>query len=242
MSNAIKYKQTFDFLSAPFLPTSPEPAVAYGRSDRLVAVALGDLIADSLVSKAVITGGVGKDTQALLTQGYRSEAQFLNAQLWEDSWERGYKLPDVWLDEKALHRGENARNSVKRLGRLSSTTAVAHATQCRSLAASLEFAIAQKTGMRPTIHRKPTAYTFNPENPSDQAEAARELLILADWSAKGWLLSQPFLPEDLIDFARDVHGTAPEPVSSLKTAVLHALPRRLRLRAIQAAAKAPVAR
>ena len=52
-----QYNELYDFLRTPFLPTQSEPAVAFGRNDKKVAQALGDLIIPDLVTIAVITGG-----------------------------------------------------------------------------------------------------------------------------------------------------------------------------------------
>jgi hypothetical protein len=71
-----------------------------------------------------------------------------------------------------------------------------------------------RTGQLPTVYTKPTAYRFDAENPSDRAEAAAELLRLADWPAKNWIGLQADLPLNLVDFVRDRHSQAPaQPLS-----------------------------
>ena len=52
-----QYNELYDFLRTPFPPTQSEPAVAFGRNDKKVAQALGDLIIPGLVTIVVITGG-----------------------------------------------------------------------------------------------------------------------------------------------------------------------------------------
>lgn len=236
-----QYEKIYDYLSAPDTPTQPEAAVVFGRKDPLVAYALGDLVIPNLVEVAIITGGIGKDSGDILQQGYRSEAHYLAEQAEHDAQERGYTLPGVLLDEKAANGGENARNSIALLqahGTSTSTmTAVAHGTSLRRLAETLKFEAGNKTGITPTVHRKPSAYTFDPDSPADRDEAAAELLRIAEWPSKGWLGEQTDIPENLVDFVQDQHGAAPKPVASWQSAILRRLPKTMQARVIGIAAK-----
>lgn len=205
-----KYKQIFEYLSAPALSEHAESTVVFGRKDPLVAKSLGNLVIPGLVETAVISGGIGKDSGDIAELGYRSEAHYLSEVLFRDSEARGYakKLPVVLLDEAATNGGENARNATTILQEtgadMSSLTAVAHATSARRLAATLEFESEKIVGYRPKVYVQPSSYEFSPSNPSDQLEARAELLRIADWPAKGWLHEQDDAPENLIDFARDI--------------------------------------
>lgn len=202
-----KYSEIFDYLSAPEYPTEPEATVVFGRKDPLVAYALGDLIIPDLVTIAVISGGIGKDSGDIQSLGYDSEAAYLNEALTDDAHQRGYMLPSVLLEKAATNGGENARNSLSMLAdhevTYGSLTAVAHATSSRRLAETLKYEAHKKSGAVPVVHRVPTGYNFNPENPVDRKEAAAELLRIADWPGKGWLGPQENVPEDLVDFVRD---------------------------------------
>ncbi len=202
-----KYSAIFEYLSAPDRPTRAEAAVVFGRKDSLLATTLGDLIGLKLVTLAVITGGKGKDSGDIEELGFGSEAAYLMNELVEDRISRGYTLPVLELESAAKNGAENAKNSLailkaKGIG-TSSVTAVAHATSSRRLAEALRHAARQEYEEDITVHRVPTAYPFDPTNPHDQAEAAAELLRLADWPAQGWLESQVDLPEDLVQFARE---------------------------------------
>lgn len=240
MSDAAKYLEIFDYLSAPELPNTAEPAVVFGRNDRRVAHALGDLVIPGLVEVAVITGGIGKDSGDLLERGFRSEAHYLTKEAEADGGVRRYVMPRVLVDEKASSGGENARFSLALLSQNGyepgSLTAVAHATSARRLGETLKFEAAKKTGTEPVVHRKASAYNFDPTNQADRDEAASELLRLADWPSRGWLGEQADLPANLVDFARETHGDAPKPVAAWQGSVLRLIPKAPRLKLIQFAA------
>jgi hypothetical protein len=241
MPEIAKYTQIFDYLSSPEVPISPEPAVAFGRQDPLVAKKLGDLIIPGLVETVVITGGIGKDSGNLLAEGYSSEADFLRKALLADAVARNYTLPQVQLDEKASNGGENARNSLDILQKqeysLISLTAVTHATSLRRLSETIAFEAHKKAGKALKVHRVPTDYSFDATNPDDRNEAAAELLRLADWPGRNMLHEQLDLPENLVDFVRDKHGDAPRPVRPWQSTILRTLPKSLQLRVIKLAAK-----
>jgi uncharacterized SAM-binding protein YcdF (DUF218 family) len=231
-SDTEKYSEIFDYLSASSIPTSPEAAVVFGRADPLVAHAAGELAVASLAEIIVISGGMGKDSGNIHAQGYRSEAHYLGEQLRNDAATRHYPLPKVILEEKATNGGENARYSLDILTAhrvdTGTVTAVAHATSARRLAETLKHETGKISGATPTIHIKPSTYNFDPSNPSDRNEAAAELLRVADWPEKGWLGKQTDLPLDLVDFVRSKHGEAPNPPTRIQSAVLRALPPKLR--------------
>lgn len=209
MSESKKYTEIYDYLSAPVAPSSPESTVVFGRQDKLVARAAGDLALANLVDVMVITGGIGKDSGDLIERGYTSEADYLRSELQKDAAARGYNTDafPLFLDEAASNGGENARNSLAILGEsdfdVTSMTAVAHATSARRLGEMLKSELHKLDGSTANIYIQPSAYDFNVENPDDQAEARAELLRLADWPEKEWLLPQDDLPEDLVEFARE---------------------------------------
>lgn len=207
MASADKYKQLFDYLSAPNLPTESEAAIVFGRKDSRVAHALGDLVIPNLVTVAVITGGIGKDSGDIEQLGYRSEADYLHDKLLDDANSRSYSLPRVLIEPNARNGGENARFS---LGLLSgnamltpSITTVAHATSARRLAEMARHTARTLAPEVVDVHIKPTDYSFDPKNPQDQEEAIAEMTRLIEWPDKGWLLPQEELPENLVDFVID---------------------------------------
>lgn len=143
--------EIFDYLSAPSLLPSAEPAVIFGRRDILVAQAVGDLAIPHLITTAIITGGIGKDSGDNLRQGFGAETTWLARQLEVDSKKRGYALPPVPIEARATNGGENARFSLAMLAEKDfaprSLTAVAHATSARRLAETLRFET-DKTGVK----------------------------------------------------------------------------------------------
>jgi len=106
----------------------------------------------------------------------------------------------------------------------------------RRLGETLKYEASKKTGVIPVVHHAPTAYEFDPKNPIDRDEAAAELLRLADWPTKGWLSVQEDIPEDLVDFIRDTHSKAPDPVPAWQSAILRQLSKSTQLRVINLAA------
>ena len=206
-----QYNELYDFLRTPFLPTQSEPAVAFGRNDKKVAQALGDLIIPDLVTIAVITGGIGKDSGDLLKRGFRSEADFIDTELTKDARSRSYPIPPILLEKKAKNGGENARLSLDILTSIgiaiNSLTAVAHATSAQRLARTMALYTSQRTNGIATVHVKPTSYNFDPANPLDQEEALSEFNRLITWPQKGWLKDYGDLPPNLVDFVIDTMQT-----------------------------------
>lgn len=206
-SDTKKYSEIFDYLSSPDSPTEPEATVVFGRKDPLLAATLGDLVVPNLVTIAVLSGAIGKDSGNIQELGFASEADYLRSVLDEDALQRGYSLPEVVLEKEARNGAENARNSLAILRNkgldTSKLTSVAHATSSRRLAEALKHEGKQLHNQDITVHRVPTPYNFDPNNPVDMAEARAELLRIADWPSKGWLGPQSDVPENLVDFARD---------------------------------------
>lgn len=231
--DTLRYGEMFDYLSDPLPPTEPEPAVVFGRNDPLVARAAGELAAANLAEVIVISGGVGKDTGALIAQGYRSEAHFLGDGLTIFSYMSDVELPEVILEERATSGRENAEFTVRLLEHagfgINSLTAAAHGTSLRRLAGQLLQASQAAGAQAATVHRVPSKYEFDPASPIDQREAALELLRLDEWEQYGELRRPADIPANLLDFARDIYKHAPKPPSRLKSAVFRALPRKLQV-------------
>jgi hypothetical protein len=207
MIDAKRYEEIFDYLNVTDMPpATPEPVLAFGRQDQLIAEAAGDLVVAGLAEVIVITGGIGKDSGDIVELGFRSEAAWLAAELADDAEKRGYLLPEVLLEEKASHGGQNAEFGLQMMSdngfAIDSITGVIHATSARRLAATAELWGVMMSQGPVEIHIKPSDYSFDASDPGDQKEAAAELLRLADWPDKGLLLAQPDLPHDLVDFAR----------------------------------------
>lgn len=207
MATANKYQQLFDYLAAPNLPTDSEAAIVFGRKDARIAHALGDLVIPNLVTIAVISGGIGKDSGDIRRLGYNSEADYLHDQALKDAATRQYSLPHILIEPNARNGSENTRLSLGLLhgsdSLTPSITAVAHGTSARRLAEMIRHEARTVAPSVNGVHVKPSDYPFNPKNPADQQEAVAEMLRLVEWPEKGWLLPQDDLPENLVDFAQD---------------------------------------
>lgn len=226
MSYGNKYNQLFEYLSAADLPKTSEAAIVFGRDDLRVARALGDLIIPDLVTTAVITGGVGKDSSGIIRKGYRSEARFLGNELIIDSSLRGYnnKMPSVIFEDRAATGDENAKFSLEKLIRvgigIQTITAVAHATSARRLAETTKIYSSKLSGADTTVHVKPTAYNFDPSNPVDTYEATAEFKRLMSWAIFNGIVE---LPPELVDFVTDLNIKTPKQPSSLATNTLRSI-------------------
>lgn len=207
MSNyAPQYQQIFEYLRAEQRPEHRAGAVVFGRKDERVGSALVRLARDNMASWAVITGGTGKDSGDLKIP----EAEYLAQTIQIEADNKNVFLPPLFIETQATNGGENARNSltVIRRGLLSvaaGITTVAHATSSVRLRETLRHTL-EKEGSPVTVYNVSSDYPFDPSNPADQQEATAEMLRMADWPAKDWLLPQPDVPQNLVDFARDVHG------------------------------------
>ncbi len=200
-----KYSELFEYLSAPETASSRTGAVVFGRKDPLVAEKLVTLSAEDRIKWAVITGGVGKDSAGLSIP----EAEYLAQEAEKYAANRGVTLPPVLLETQATNGGENARNSLDVIRRAhlghSVLTAVAHATSLRRLSHMLDHAAAQRDTPIDNIYRVPSDYHFDPDSPSDQAEAISEMKRLIEWPDKEWLLPgvKNDIPANLVDFVQD---------------------------------------
>ena len=222
-----QYYDIFEYLSAEELPTTPEPAVVFGRNDHRVAIALGDLIIPGLVTTAVISGGVGKDTGDLINRGFRSEADFLGQALKHDSVSRGYQIPRVLLEERAANGGENSKFSLDIISPdvdIETLTAVAHATSAQRLARTLKLNATRKSGKKSKVHVKPTSYNFNPTNALDVEEATAEFMRILEGPEKGYLFDENDLPQNLVDFVVDLGLQSPKQPPKWAGPTLRAIP------------------
>jgi len=212
-NNHKKFEKIFEYVSASTsatLPSQEAPLILFGRNDELVAEKAGQIITAKLAEVVVITGGIGKDTGDLRERGYRSEAHYLEKKILEQELQ---EQPRILLDEKAKNGGENARFSLAILSEqgyfdepTDLITAI-HATSARRLAATVEREAQKASYPVRNIHIAPTDYGFDPKYLVDQHEATGELIRLADYAApdKDFIVPQADLPEDLLEFAREVH-------------------------------------
>ena len=113
----------------------------------------------------------------------------------------------IYLESLATNGGENSRFSLDKIveENLSHEEIIllSHATSLRRLDAVMKFTAKEK-GFESRFQRAGTDYFFNPNNLLDQKESIAELLRIADWPAKGWCVPQDDLPEDLVQYARDI--------------------------------------
>lgn len=239
-----EYKELFEFLSSPSLPTSEQPAIVFGRSDPIVAHKLVGLAADHLVSRAVITGGVGKDTGDLLERGYTSEADFLNKEAESNAGSRGVILPEIDLDEKAVNGAQNAENGLKihlvKAPEMIAVTGIIHATSARRLSEQIKWTAANKFDLGPnfTVNTAPSDYSFDPRLEKDRKEALNEYKRLLDYPEQGLLLPQAELPDNLTDFVTSILGDQEiKPVKAWQSTLLRFAPPKVQLAIIKIAEK-----
>lgn len=206
MSNANKYREMFDYLSAPQMPREQAGLLVFGRKDLLIARKVVDLSRIKFASFVVFSGGIGKDSGNLKVP----EAEYLatGARRIACNGFTPIKLPPFYTETKSTNGGENVRNSValmqaEHLPYENALTTVAHATSLRRLTETVKHETVQRDTPIATLYSVPSDYRFNPNNPSDQQEAVAEMLRIADWPAKGWLQPQIDMPDNLVDFARN---------------------------------------
>jgi uncharacterized SAM-binding protein YcdF (DUF218 family) len=209
VSDIEKFNTIFKYLSEPSMPVQEAPVAVFGRNDMLVAQKAAQLVRANLASVLAITGGFGKDSGDLRDRGYRSEAHYLEKMVLAQP--DLPKKPIILLDEKATNGGENARNSLALLYEhdyftgTSAVTGVIHATSARRLAATLQKEIQNQDYPVDMVNVAPTDYAFDPENLIDQHEATGEMVRLVDYAKNNFIVAQTDLPEDLLDFSRDVY-------------------------------------
>lgn len=239
-----EYGELFDFLSAPSLPTQEQPAIVFGRSDPIVAHKLVDLAADHLVSRAVITGGVGKDTGDLLQRGFSSEADFLGKEAESNADSRGVALPKVALDEKAANGAQNAENGLRihlaNDPKIVAVTGVIHATSARRLSEQIKWTAANifNLGADLRVNTAPSNYQFDPTREKDRKEALNEYKRLLDYPEQGLLLPQTELPDNLTDFVMSILGDQEiKPVKAWQSTLLRLAPPKVQLAIIKIAEK-----
>lgn len=223
MSDLEKYDEMFDYLRTVPTPTESAGLLVYGRDDAKVAYAAGDAIMQGLGDFIVITGSLGKDTGDLKVP----EAHFLRDELLTHYPEVA-DLP-LYMETKAVHGTSGARNGLKLMKKENlpfqdALTTVAHATSARRLTETTRHQAIKRGTPIKHVFGIASKYSFKPENPADQQEAAAELLRLADWPAQGNLQPQADLPENLVDFAHDRHGPAPKEPSRIVEAGFTLMP------------------
>ena len=202
-----KFAAMFDYLSAPDGGRNGDGAFVFGRKDQRLVRILSALIIPGNVQYGLITGGIGKDSGELALPAVRiPEAVYLGVH----AENLGVPLGKLLLEVEARNGGENARFGIRKIAEderqlpHSSLVVVAHATSLLRLRATLELEADNAQFGVEHFSSVPTNYSFQPDNPPDQLEAAREMLRLADWPTKGWLVAQPNLPLDLVEYARVV--------------------------------------
>lgn len=208
MSNARKYTELFDYLSAPVAPQEAHGVLAFGRKDLLIARKVVDLSHAGFANYVVFSGSnKGKDSGDLRELGI-TEAQYLESGARDIAAKRGITVPRMFTENEAETGGENVRNSLDLMDRehlpyVSGLIAVAHATSSRRLAAMLDMESEKRGTPVDPIYSVPTDYPYDPENPTDQQEAIDEMMRFVTWPDKGWLKPQADLPQNLVDFSVD---------------------------------------
>ncbi len=200
-----QYRELFDFLSAPESPPVHSRAgeVVFGRKNKLVGRKALEVVTRQ-TPWIIITGGIGKDSGDLTVP----EAEYLAA-IMQDEKDPDQTLPPMYLDILATNGGENVRNSLDIIGsenlhHTDGLTVVSHATSLRRLAETMKHETAKRIQNVSPVYRIGSDYKFDVNNSTDRQEAIAEMVRLINWPKNDWLLPQENLPENLIDFTRDI--------------------------------------
>ena len=199
-----KIKKMFDYLYNP-TPNlrKANGTIVFGRWDPLLAKRAAEIYKEDKTGYFLFTGGVGKDS------GYLS-----NLQIPEAKWQAAlanviYGVPPkrIYVEPNAQNGGENCRFSIDKIAEenLSHENIIllTHPTSLRRLRAVMEPTALEKK-FKADYQNAGSNYKFNSNNTIDQQETVAELLRLADWPAKGWCSPQKDLPEDLVEYAREI--------------------------------------
>lgn len=181
-------------------------AFVFCRADPLVAQRVAELFEEKLIDYAMFTGGIGKDSGALPNLELAEAVYQAALARWK------YNIPDnkIYVEPTATNGAENTRKGIDVIVKNNlphdDLIIVIHPTTLRRIL-STHAKIADNIGFTAKYQLTGTHYTFNPNNHIDQKEAVGEMLRLADWPEKGWGYPQPDLPEDLVDYARNVSNS-----------------------------------
>lgn len=203
MSDIKKYDQLFEYLRTPDAPTEAHGVLVFGRHDLRLVESMGRLASKKLAKYFVVSGGLGKDSGHLHELGIPEGAFLASA-----ATAQPHAIPGelVHAETQARHGGENVSLSYELMDEKGlprgTITALAHATSLRRLAATAEHQGSQLAVPTTKVHRVPTDYPFDPNNPRDQYESAAEFMRLVEGPSNGFLQTPDDLPADLIEFAR----------------------------------------
>ncbi|HEY2003579.1 MAG TPA: YdcF family protein [Candidatus Saccharimonadia bacterium] len=194
----------FVYLSQPIGdPAGSDLAIVFGRHDPRPAQAAANLWHNGSVQAIVATGGkAGKDRGALGVLDL-AEATYVAAVL--TAADLAVPVEVVHVEDQAANGFENAERSIELIKARGLThtkiVLVAHATSLSRLY-ELFKSVARRLEFETEIAAVPSAYSFDPTSPADQAEALAELDRLVTWPAKGWLDFDPnTLPRELMALA-----------------------------------------
>ena len=197
-----KISSIYDYVSSDSgVLRKADGAFVFGRADPLVALRTAELYKEGLVDYCLMSGGLGKDSGALI--GLEFPEAFYQAGLLR--WK--HKVPDknIYVESKSRNGAECCTFGIETILENDlphrDLIIVVHPTSLRRTEAVMHVKAIEKNFMA-NYQRTGTKYSFNTENLADQKESVAELLRIADWPAKGWAAPQNDLPLELLEYAR----------------------------------------
>jgi len=168
-----KIKEMFDYLSSGTAKIEwADGAFVFCRKDPLVAQRAVQLYDQGYISYIMFTGGIGKDSGDLATQGL-TEAKY-QAQI---ATINHVPTQAILLEETATNGGENCRKGIDTIVRAKvrheRLIVISHATQLHRVTPMLE-QIAKEKSFYCRLQSTPTKYHFEPDNFIDQREVVLE--------------------------------------------------------------------
>ena len=145
-------------------------AFVFGRADRRLADTAGKLFHRNLIDHVVISGGIGKDSGALIGLEL-DESKYIAALL---HWNHGIPVEKITIERDALNGADNSRLGMKVILKKGlphrDVIIVAHATSLRRLFAVHQL-IDKELAFGADYQLVATDYPFDSNNPADQKEA-----------------------------------------------------------------------
>jgi len=201
-----KIQKIFDYLFTETSELKPaDCAFVFCRDNPILAKRAAKLYLDGLVKYIMFTGGMGKDSGYLAALGC-PEAVFQAAAA---HLIHGIPTADIYVEPKARDGVENSQLGIETIVKNSlphqNLIIVCHPTQIRRLH-GVHLIEAAKKHFSADYQLAGSGYKFKPQDIIDQKEAVHELLKVADWSALGKCAPQDDLPDNLVDFARQLQS------------------------------------
>ncbi|MBI5003531.1 YdcF family protein [Candidatus Kaiserbacteria bacterium] len=182
--------------------TRSKGAFVFCREDSRMAQAAARLYERGLIDWILLTGGIGVDSGEQ-SRRFGAEARYQAHLLTKH---HGIDASRIHVEAEARNGAENSRfgiDMIRSEGLDSDLILVLHPRKARRVWATHEKIARDEKGFAAREQLICMPDPFDPDNPSHVKEVLEELVKLADWSTKGYCDSQPDLPLDLVEWARE---------------------------------------